>query len=81
MCNKISLKNAAGVDTSDFVENIDLASVKSGFDKLDNDKLQKVLNDLISLKIRLDKVDIGKLETTPVDLGKLNDAAKYDDWI
>ena len=79
MCNKISLKNAAGVDTSDFVENIDLASVKSGFDKLDNDKLQKVLNDLISLKIRLDKVDIGKLETTPVDLGKLNDAAKHDD--
>ena len=32
--------------------------------------------DLASLKSEIDKLDIGKLETTPVDLSKVSDLAK-----
>ena len=34
--------------------------------------------DLASLKSEIDKLDIGKLETTSVDLSKLNDAVKNE---
>ena len=34
--------------------------------------------DLASLKSKIDKLDIGKLETTPVDLSKLSDELKND---
>ena len=39
---------------------------------------QKKKSDLTSLKSEIGKLDIGKLETTPVDLGKLNDAVKNE---
>ena len=39
---KTDLKNAAGVNTSKYTKNVELASSKSEFDKLDIDKLQKV---------------------------------------
>ena len=32
--------------------------------------------DLANLKSKIDKLDIGRLETTPVDLSKLNDVVK-----
>ena len=32
--------------------------------------------DVASLKSEIDKLDIGKLETTPVDLSKVSDLAK-----
>ena len=32
--------------------------------------------DLASLKLEIDKLDIGKVETTPVDLSKLSDVVK-----
>ena len=32
--------------------------------------------DLARLKSKIDKLDIGKLETTPVDLSKLSDVVK-----
>ena len=32
--------------------------------------------DLTTLKPEIDKVDIGKLETTPIDLSKLSDVVK-----
>ena len=32
---KVDIKNAAGVDTSDFAAKVDLASLKSDLDKLD----------------------------------------------
>ena len=41
-------------------------------DKLDVDKLKKVPSNLRNLKSKVDKFDIGKLETTPVDLSKVN---------
>ena len=44
------MKNAADADTSKFAEKGDLASLKSEFDKLDIDKLEKVPTDLDSLK-------------------------------
>ena len=33
---------------------------------------------LISLKIKVEKLNIGNLETTPVDLSKLNDVVKNE---
>ena len=38
---KSDLKNATGVDTWKYAKKIDLASLKSNVDKLDNDKLKK----------------------------------------
>ena len=35
-------------------------------------------DDLADLKSKLDKLDICKLETTPVDLNKLNDVVKNE---
>ena len=45
------LKNAVGVDTSDFVEKNDLVSLNSNVDKLDIDKLKNITNDWGNLKI------------------------------
>ena len=45
------LKNAVGVDTSDFVEKNDSVNLSSNVDKLDIDKLKNVTNDLSNLKI------------------------------
>ena len=47
------LKNATGVDTSKFSKNIDLASLKS-----DTDKLEQVPNGLNSLKTKVDKLSV-----------------------
>ena len=58
---KANLKNSTGLDTSDFTEKTDLANLKS-----DIDKLKHVPSGLFSLKSNVDKLDIGKLETTPV---------------
>ena len=41
---KVDLKNAAGVDTSKFGKQADLASLKSEVDKLDIDKLKNSTN-------------------------------------
>ena len=38
---KFDLKNAAGVDTSDFTKKADLASLRSEVDEADVDKLEK----------------------------------------
>ena len=53
--------------------------MKSDIDKLDIDKLKNVPNGLSNLKSKVDnKVDIGKLETTLVDLNKLRDVVKNE---
>ena len=75
---KADLKNATGVDTSDFAKKTDLANLKSDVDKLDIDKLKNVPSNLSNLKSKVDKLDIGKLETTPVDLSKLSNVVKND---
>ena len=78
---KADLKNATGVDTSDFAKmtylcnsksdvnklDIDKLNSKSDVNKLDIDKLKTVPSNLSNLKSKEDKLDIGKLETTPVD--------------
>ena len=47
-------------------------------DKLDIVKLKNVTSGLSSLKCKVDKLDIGKWETTPVDLSKPNNVVKHD---
>ena len=75
---KTNLKNATGVDTSKFAKKFDLASLKSEFDKLNLDKLEKVSTGLNSLKSKVDKLDADKLVHVPVDLSKLSDAVKNE---
>ena len=66
---KSNSKNEAGVDTSKFAENVDLANV----DKLDIDKLKMVPSDLSNLKSKLDELDVDQLLAAIVDLSKLSD--------
>ena len=47
-------------------------------EKLDIDQLKNVSIGLSSLKSKVDELHIGKLETTPVDLNKLNNVIKND---
>ena len=69
---KVDLKNATGANTSKFAEVVDLASLKSEFDKLE---IPTVLN---SLKSKADKSHVDKLVTIHVDLSKLSDVIKND---
>ena len=64
-------RNRCCVDSSDFAKQAYLASLK-----LNVDELERVASDLISLKYRVDKIDIGKSKSTPVDLNKKSDVVK-----
>ena len=75
---KVDLKNAAGVDTSDFAKKTDLANLKFDVDKLDIDKLGNVPSNLSNLKSKVDKLDVDKLVPVLVDLSKLSDVIKND---
>ena len=75
---KIDLKNVAGVDTSSFAKNFDLASLKINVDNLDIDKLKNISSSLSSLKSKVDKLDVDKLIPAPVDLSKLRNVVKND---
>ena len=75
---KAYLKNATGLDTSDFTKKTDLANLKYDVDKSSFDKLKNVLSGLSSLRSKIDKLDIGKLEITPVNLSKLSDVVKNE---
>ena len=55
-----SKKNVTGVDTSKIAKKVDLASLKPEVDKLDIDKLEKVVTGLNSLKSKADKLDVHK---------------------
>ena len=57
---KAGLKNATGVDKSDFARKTDFANLKSDLEKLDIDKLKNVPINLSNLKGKVDKLDIGK---------------------
>ena len=78
MQQKVDLKNATGVDASDFVKKADSANLRSDLDKLDIDKLKNVASNLSNSKSKGDKLDIGKIGTNPVDLSKLINAVKND---
>ena len=73
---KADLKDAIGVDISDFAKKTDLANLKSDVDKLDTNILKYVQSGLSSLKCKVDKLDTAKLETTPVDLSKFSNVVK-----
>ena len=66
---KANLKNAIGVDTSDFAKRTDLANLNSDVDILDIDKLKNVPSNLRNLKSKVDKL---------VNLSKLSDVVKSD---
>ena len=70
---KADLKNAAGVDTSDFTKDTDLTNLKSDVDRLDINKFKNVASNLSNWKSKVDK-----LVPVPVDLSKLNDIVKND---
>ena len=73
---KADLKNATGVDTLDIDKKTDLTSLKSDFDKLYFDKIKNLPSNLSNLKSKLDRLDIGQIETTSVDLCKLSHVVK-----
>ena len=50
--------------------------MKSDVDKLDTDKLKNVRSKLRNLKTKLEKLDIDKLITVPIDISKLRDVVK-----
>ena len=75
---KTDLKNATGLDTSDFAKSTDLANLKYHVHKLDIDKLKSVLSNLSNLKNKTDRLDVGKLETALVYLSKLSNAVKNE---
>ena len=58
---KIDLKNATGVDTSDFAKKTDLVNLKYDVDKLDIDKLSNVPNNSSNLRSKVDKLDADNL--------------------
>ena len=70
---KADSKKATDIDTSKYAKKIDLASLKSGDDVLDIDKLQKLPTGLNSMKSKVDKLDVDKLLLVPADLSKLSD--------
>ena len=61
------------MDKSDCAKKVDLANLKYGVDSLDN-----LPRGVTSLKRKLDGLDIGKLETIPVDLSQLSNVVKTD---
>ena len=75
---KADLKNATGVNTSDFAKKTNLAHLKSNIDKLDIHKLKNVPSNLSNLKSKAGKLDVDKLVPVPVDLTKLSDVVKND---
>ena len=82
---KADIKNATGVDTSDFAKKTDFASLKSDVDKLDIDKLKNVPSNLSNLKSKVDKLDVDKLVPVAVDLCKIRDVVvkktKYNELV
>ena len=73
---KSDLKNAAGVDTSQFGKKDDLATLESEIDKLGIVKLEKILNGLNNLEIKVDKLDVDKMVPVPTDLSMLSVVVK-----
>ena len=73
---KVDLKNATGVDVSDFAKKTDLANLKSDVDELNIDKLKNVPSNLSNLKSKIDKSNVDESVPVPVDLGKLSDIVK-----
>ena len=55
-----------------------MSNLKSGVDKSDIDKLEKVLNSLINWKSKVDKLDVDKLKPAPTDFKKIRDVVNKE---
>ena len=75
---KTDIKNISHVDTSSFALKTNLASLKTGVDKLDTDKLKNLTNSLSNLKNKVNKLNIDKLAPIPVNLSKLSNVVKKE---
>ena len=75
---KADLKNATGVDTTDFAKKAYLDNLKSDVNKLNISELKNVPTNLRNLKSKVVKLDVDKLVPVTVDLSKLIDVVKND---
>ena len=75
---KNELENVTGVYTSNLAAKRDFIVSKPEMDKRDVNKLLNVSTGLNSLKIKVDDLDIDKLNIVPVDLKKLSDVASEE---
>ena len=57
---KANIKNAAGVDTSNFAKETVLTNLKSDVDKLDIEKVKNIPSNLSNLKSKVDKLCVDK---------------------
>ena len=73
-----NLKNATGVNTSDFATKTGLVILISDVGKFDIEKLKNVPSHLSNLKSKVDKLDVDKSLHVLVDLSKLSDVVKND---
>ena len=73
---KIDLKNAMGIDTSDFAKANDLANLISDVTKLDIEKLKNLPTNLNNLESKIDQLDVDIVVLVPVDLSKKSDPVK-----
>ena len=62
---KVDLSNYATKTDLKIVSHVDVSSFA-------------LKSNLASLKTEIDKIDVGKLKTVPVDLAKLSNVVKYD---
>ena len=81
---KADLKIITGINTSDFPKKTDLVNLNYDVNELDIDKLKNVPSCFSSLKSKVYKSDIGKLDTTSAELSNvfkvmdLSNVGKYD---
>ena len=67
---KKELEHATGIDTSDLTVKKNFIALKAEVDKLDINKLTNDSTSLNNLTKKDDDLDVGKLESVPVDLIK-----------
>ena len=67
---KKELEHATGINTSDLTVKKIFIALKAEVDKLDINKLTNVSTSLNNLTKKDDDLDVGKLESVPVDLIK-----------
>ena len=75
---KSDLKNATGVDTSQFAKKDNLVNFKSEIDESDVDEIKNIPSSLNSFKSKVDKLDVDKLKPVSVNLKKLSDVVYND---
>ena len=73
---KSDLKMQQVLIHSNLLKKDDSANLKSEVQELDVNEFKNVVSGLSSLKVKIDILDIDKLETTPTDLSKLSNVVK-----